>query len=637
MKLQSIEIKNYRSIQDLTFDFGAPQALILVGINESGKSNILKAMNLLSKDETPAKKDIRIARPSDAPVKESHVRFKFSLTDAEVADLTKNIKQSFHAKDPNAPIAVWNEASVTVDEFISKRREGVHIANLMTQAKNTKYYAAPSGVEIVEGWGFAGTSTPSGVQLIIDGESNPKSVLPESLVHLPSVVGDIPDWIQPLTLNQLNEKIGKAVVEAIKVSLSQAMFWNYQPENLLPNEISINDFSNNPDSCKPLRYMFELAEENDIGAAIKEARAVSIHNFKALLGRVSSAATKYLREVWKDHKDVSIKLEPNGELITISIIDSETSFSFEQRSDGFKRFVTFLLLVAVRVKTNAISNMLLLFDEPEISLHPSGIRNLRDEMFKMAESNYVVIATHSPFMIDKNDFDRNQIISKKNEVTVNQKIEDDSEMYEEEVLLSALGTSVFEVIKSKNLVLEGWRDKKLIEVFRTSKRKDAEYAALQELGLCHAQGVKDIKNLVPFFQVCGREVLILTDADQAAIQWKNEHEKNHSHGTWFTFEDIIQDGPKPVTAEDFITKKTLANAAKIASGKVGVAVTVLEADFPEVGRSDFMKAKASPQLAEKTALNTWMHEWKSAIFENLKFNQIEPTFAIIAKFVNDAM
>jgi len=32
-----------------------------------------------------------------------------------------------------------------------------------------------------------------------------------------------------------------------------------------------------------------------------------------------------------------------------------------------------------------------------------------------------------------------------------------------------------------------------------------------------------------------------------------------------------------------------------------------------------------------------MHEWKSAIFENLKPNQIEPTFAVIAKFLNDAV
>lgn len=55
MRLKSVEIRNFRSINDITVDFD-PTCRVLVGINESGKSNILNALALLSDDNDPDKK-----------------------------------------------------------------------------------------------------------------------------------------------------------------------------------------------------------------------------------------------------------------------------------------------------------------------------------------------------------------------------------------------------------------------------------------------------------------------------------------------------------------------------------------------------------------------------------------------------
>jgi len=43
MKLHRVQIKNFRSIRDITIHF-QPKCLILVGINESGKTNIFNAL-----------------------------------------------------------------------------------------------------------------------------------------------------------------------------------------------------------------------------------------------------------------------------------------------------------------------------------------------------------------------------------------------------------------------------------------------------------------------------------------------------------------------------------------------------------------------------------------------------------------
>ena len=57
MKLDRVEIKNFRSIQDIKIDFDPP-CRVLVGINESGKSNILNALALLGDDYDPSPKQL---------------------------------------------------------------------------------------------------------------------------------------------------------------------------------------------------------------------------------------------------------------------------------------------------------------------------------------------------------------------------------------------------------------------------------------------------------------------------------------------------------------------------------------------------------------------------------------------------
>lgn len=54
MKLTKIKLENYKSIKELEFDVrkhGDSHTVMLVGINESGKSNILEAMSYL---DTPS-------------------------------------------------------------------------------------------------------------------------------------------------------------------------------------------------------------------------------------------------------------------------------------------------------------------------------------------------------------------------------------------------------------------------------------------------------------------------------------------------------------------------------------------------------------------------------------------------------
>ncbi|MDP2788854.1 MAG: AAA family ATPase, partial [bacterium] len=66
MKLNRVKIKNFRSIEDLEIKIN-PACRVLVGINESGKSNILHALALLG-EKLPTRDDIREPLPNESQV-----------------------------------------------------------------------------------------------------------------------------------------------------------------------------------------------------------------------------------------------------------------------------------------------------------------------------------------------------------------------------------------------------------------------------------------------------------------------------------------------------------------------------------------------------------------------------------------
>ena len=77
MKLEQVEIKNFRSIKNATIDF-KPSCRVLVGMNESGKSNILKALRLLDRNALLGKDDKREPSLNEKHIKDSYVEFAFT-------------------------------------------------------------------------------------------------------------------------------------------------------------------------------------------------------------------------------------------------------------------------------------------------------------------------------------------------------------------------------------------------------------------------------------------------------------------------------------------------------------------------------------------------------------------------------
>ena len=122
--------------------------------------------------------------------------------------------------------------------------------------------------------------------------------------------------------------------------------------------------------------------------------------------------------VWPSHP-VKIKIQISGGELTFLIEDDQVKNklkTIDQRSDGFRHFISFLLTIGADRRTGQLYNGLLLVDEPETHLHPQAQGDLVKELIGMTRGSegrrVLFFATHSNHMIDKECIERCYKVSK---------------------------------------------------------------------------------------------------------------------------------------------------------------------------------------------------------------------------------
>lgn len=556
MKLVKAEIVNFRSIKDITIDF-SPECIILVGINESGKSNILRALSLLSETSSISGSDIREIHPDEDFDRESYVKFYFDFEENEVDELISTVKESVFG-DENFIVLKKNSKNIKLKNICKEYGNGVHYVDIKNNNRTDKYYSLDDEEYTVpDGLVITTTSCPNNYQTNTK-KGQEVTISPNQIIKLRDFPEIPENFHQNLELSKINEIIGNAVLSILKENKPEVMTWKYSEDNLLPDRIDLAQFTSNPSSCTVLKHMFTLAGIDDIPLEIKNVQSRGLTAFKNLLNRVARKSTEHLQNVWKekDYKTIKFELSQNANHIDASIMDEFNTFPMKSRSDGFKQFATFLLMISARVDKDDLSGSIILIDEPEGSLHPSGCRYLRDELIRISKKNLIVYSTHSIFMIDKNLLERHLIVKKNKEITDIKKVTT-SNYVNEEVLYNALHHSIFWELKKQNIVFEGWRDKKLFDT--ALKRTPRKYPSLKEFfktfGSTYVRGVKQIECFTPLLALAERGCLIISDSDKPAKEKQKKHKEEIGYGYWYTYDDIISD--VCITSEDFIKSNIL--------------------------------------------------------------------------------
>jgi AAA ATPase domain len=460
MRLDKVKITNFRSIKELTIQF-EPKCRVLVGINETGKSNILKALALLDPDIKLNPEDKRNLNPDEDNSQITRVRFVFVLEKQDRDAIYQQISDKVLLSKPLQPVIETTNKELNLRDCIDLFDEGFYDAEFDHPGGWCDASLNESVHKVKQNLKKPSNAYPDNYQVQLnDGR---QAILNNYSLLDTSILKDVPnEYLEDVPIDDVNSLVTSSIIGFVVKNLPTCIFWSHSDANLLPGQIDRSAFAADPNLCKPLKYMFSLAGLGKPNEAIKESLEKP-NGIRNLLKRVTDLTNKHLRTVWKEYKGIEIELLPNGDFIDATIKDVHNNYNLSLRSDGFRRFITFLLMVSARVKTKELSNTLLLYDEPEISLHPSGARYLRDELIKISKSNYVVFSTHSIFMIDKEQIGRHLLISKKNEITTMEEA-NESNISDEEVVYKALGYSVFDDLKKINIIFEGWRDKELFKI-----------------------------------------------------------------------------------------------------------------------------------------------------------------------------
>jgi energy-coupling factor transporter ATP-binding protein EcfA2 len=623
MQLQRAHIKNFRSIKDTRIDF-EPRCRILVGINESGKSNIIRALSLLDPTQKVLPEDLRDVPPDEDHDQSAFVRFVFTLDKQERTDAYKSCLNSIALDDPKSPLLIRRSRRLSLAQLFEQHTESLYTIDLHSGKRYATTWQLPGDDSPADEWYVPIPTCPADLQITLeDGTRRPLAkfrLIHARIIQAMETVDE--SHFKPASLKAIHGLITEAISGITTDRLPACLYWSYSDAHLLPGQIPLDPFAANPSNCEPLKQMFALAGIDEINEAIQEAKNRT-HGVRNLLNRVADRATSHMRSVWKDCRSITIALEPNGSNIDASIKDEHNVYNFAKRSDGFKRFITFLLLVSAKARTQELVDTLYLHDEPDTGLHPAGSRYLLNELIKISAHNYVVFSTHSIFMVDRELTRRHLIVEKKSEITDVKEV-DDSNITDEEVIYNALGYSLFENLKSMNLIFEGWRDKVLFQTaLRSSSGAKTLKKAFASMGLCHAKGVKDIGRITPMLELARRDWVVISDGDCPAIE---QQRKYNGSGPWIRYDEILANQPA-MTGEDFVKPQAFQPALDAIRANIPT--------LPELPVSDL--AGSEPKLL---VVRRWLEaqgigsndakrlieSLKERVFTNLKPSHIEDKY-----------
>ena len=528
LELESIHIKNYRSIkseQILIEEIDGKKCFLMFGKNEVGKSNFLKAIALLN-PEQPVTYDTDCFKEAMKKEEPISIRY-FFRANGRLIDFPENEICPDKIKDNISRL----EINLTIEK---------------NNSRNQEFILGYKDLSILKRFLFDETTGR-----IVNITKEIEHLYPEGLKE-----------------EKANEIILTHFKEWIEKQVPKIIYWEPTEKHLITNDIDLNQFMQNPEQTSlPLRNIFNLigVPDKNIPSYVQNFLNTS-DNQDDFEVEASQIITKHINQLWAEH-NVEIKLKVNKPQLSVHVKDKLTegskAFNMRQRSEGFKQFVSILLNLSIESRKGNLENALILLDEPELHLHPSGIRDLKKELLEISKKNVVILASHSIHLVDKINLDRNKTVVKEG---VETKIGNEDSCSSEEVVYQALGTSTAEITKSWRLLFEGESD---IEAFKLFVKKFEEELRPPAMGLELAKKAKNMLMYWKIFKSQHVKVFILVDSDKGgkSVKERFKLEKIDDEGRILEIKDIVQSEKQRLTLEDLLPKKVIKQAVQKTYGK----------------------------------------------------------------------
>ncbi len=368
MKFTKFTIKNFKGIENLTLDFTKhPQGKIfpLVGLNESGKTTILEAIDLFQNE-------IENGREHEMIHKRKKGKFNGSI---EIA----------------ATLQLEDQDKTFIRNFL--RRKRLEMQDDIEEITITKiYFFLDSDYkEFLSEWHIPLMVKTSQRKDFINLHKGYKD-------HWSKLVKEMEDKYIPHILYFENflfdfpEKIYLTTPDNAVTETDNQTQKEYR--EVLDDILSSVDPDYN--FRKHILQRLESSSTSD-----REAVTQVLNEMSQKLNDVIVTPWK---NILKDSAEITIEVknsqDSNGHFLEFKIKQGAESFNIGERSLGFKWFFGFLLFTEFRTQRKVEKGeYIFLFDEPASNLHPAAQQALLNCFTNLAEKSKIIYSTHSHYLL----------------------------------------------------------------------------------------------------------------------------------------------------------------------------------------------------------------------------------------------
>lgn len=522
MKLIKATVEKYKCVEN-SGEWQVNQVTCLVGKNEAGKSALLEALHKLKPDDD-----------SQANfVAEDYPR-RFALTPEGKKDLA----------NANVLTTVWTlneeECAKLNNEFPGLSLTSEDEIIIEKGYSNSRY------------WSFSIDEKKLVGALIDNANLNASELAQLKNCETIEDIGKKLDEIENKTEKQTSLHgviLAKYPEYNARKGIAQKIY-DFLPTFLyfkeyykLPGRVAIDDLLAR--RSEPGRYTFEYkvfdALLNLVGSSADEIAASGrseelIMKLEAISNRLTGTIFTY----WSQNRHLSVRFsfdhalpqEPapfnTGWIFSTRIWNErhKASVPFEQRSTGFIWFFSFLVWFS-DVREIYGDNIMILLDEPGLTLHGKAQKDLLRYINEELRPNYQVIyTTHSPFMIDsENIFDVRTVqdVVKRTikgeelyEEVLGTKVSDRILSRDPDTLLPLQGVAGFDIAQTMFLgpyvlVVEGPSEYAYIQWFSRALSASGREGLDLRWAIAPAEGATKVSSFVTLFNGRGLKIAVLLD------------------------------------------------------------------------------------------------------------------------------
>lgn len=313
-------------------------------------------------------------------------------------------------------------------------------------------------------------------------------------------------------------------VPKITALLPAFIYVGAEHENLLCGEVSLDELESAPEDdvrFVSVRRLIKLADLN-----LATLPSLSSIQRRRLLKNASNRVTEALRKTWRQqHVAISLDLAgPNERQLRIWVSSDSGPDRFpEHQGYGFRWYLEFYLSYAIAAGEE-LKHSVLLLDEAGIHLHPFAQRNLVDELKEIATNNQIIHTTHLVDMLDLENPERWRVVENDAKSGIGTQIINEAYQPREdhigfEIIMKSLwGSAIVPsfALGPRNLIVEGAADIILLSAVSRILGRDKEEDAILvsgEVAMLPTGGLSYYRRMLVFCNRPGFNTVALFDSD----------------------------------------------------------------------------------------------------------------------------